>query len=763
MKKLAWMIFLAAAVVSSARTAGWPAGTTVGTGFASAEPSSEEQVLRVMVFDPTSMKEAWDQLIELAREFEDDNPGVRVKLLSEGGGGDVLTKLKIMLAARQPLDVVAIDVLEFSTFLADGVLLDLQPYFDRDATWDPAAYYQIVLDAFRGPNGHLYGLPSTFTPYVMYYNMDILDRAGISYPTAGWTWQDLLAIARACTQRTDRGRQWGISITQWPQALAPWIWQNGGRFFNDDLTRCTLDEPEAVEAIEFLARLFHVEQIAATDATMEGQLTRGEFQAGNVALYGPVGYWEVYRFKEIRDFKWDVCPLPRGKEAATSIALRSYVGLRHSEYPELTYKFIRMLAEEKMSRTLAQIGNGVPGLKKVARSESFLKPDVAPRSEQVFLDAIEHARFLPVFANWREIRHLLQAELQDCLIFGKTDAKTACAQSAVKINEFLRRESYERNRPPAPVWLLATITAAVGLGLLAAFWICRGQPPHRLGRSEERAGYRFIGLWASGFVLFTMGPMLASLALSLTAWSSIRPISEARWVGLDNYYRMFADASFWKSVWVTVEYVAFSVPLSLTLALSLALLVRRGHAVFRTVYYMPTIVSLVALGVIWRWILGSDWITAVLGARWIESEHWIVPGFVLMSVWGVGVPMMIFLAGLQGIDSALYEAARLDGAPRWRLFAHITLPQLAPVLLFNLVMGVIGAFQVFAQPYVMTGGGPGNASLFYVLYLFKTAFRFQHMGYACALGWVLFLTLLGLTLLLLRQAKSWVHYEGATV
>ena len=785
---------------------------------AAAPAAADEAELRVMVFDPQSMHEAWVQMLALGERFEAEHPGVRVTFLPEGGGGDQLAKLKIMLAAREPIDVTWIDVVEFSGFENDGILLDLEPYLASDPTWRPNEFFPGPLDAFRGRDGHLYGLPSTFTPYVMYYNQDLFDELGIPYPTSGWTWDDLLAIARAATRDEDGRRvRWGISITQWLQALAPWIWQNGGAFLSEDGKRCLLGEPAAIEAVGFLEQLFHTERVAATDATYEAQFTRGLFQDGRVALYGPVGYWETYRFKAIDDFRWDVCPLPRGRADATSVALRSYVGIRYTKHPELTYEFLRLLAGPEMAHTLARIGNGVPGLVEVARSEDFLKPDVLPQSEQVFLDVMEHARFLPAHANWREIEATVNEELQGCLTLGRFDAETACHRMATKIDAFLARERAELARPRAPLGWLAAGALALAAAGVGAFLALRGplpgtyasrtlgassprrneegarpsgaghpprgvdarrrewlRPPWRkntparrpgpgtaLALAEERSAWRFLALWASGFLLFTLGPMLASLAISLCVWTPVRPLDEARWAGFDNYARMAADGSFWKALQVTSAYSLASVPLSLGLALVLALIVRRGLALFRTLFYLPVLASAVAVGVLWRWILSSDLVEVLIGGRWIESEPYILPGFIAMSLWSVGGPMLVFLAGLQGIDGRLYEAARLDGASRWRCFLHVTLPQLGPVLLFNLVMGVIGAFQTFAQPYVMTQGGPGDASLFFVLYLYRVAFRFHHMGYAAALGWVLFALLLVLTLVLLRQSRRWVHYEGA--
>ena len=700
--------------------------------------------LRVMVFEPTW--EAWGDLLTVGREFEAEHPGVHVTFLSEKGGGDALSKLKIMLAARQPLDVTWVDVTELSAFLDDGALLDLQPYFDRDSTWRASDYFEGPLGAFRGSDGHLYGLPSTFTPYVMYYNQDMFDREGIPYPQPGWTWEDMRTICRRCT----KAGQWGIAVTEWLQALAPWIWQNGGRFLTDDMAHCALAEPEAVGAIQFLYDLFHVDKVAV-HATYESQLTRGSFQQGNVALYGPVGYWEVYRFKTISDFRWDVCPLPRNKLEATSIAMRSYVGIRYTDHPELVYRLIRKLAGEDLSRALARIGNGVPGLRSAATSPDFLKPLVPPESEQVFLDVLPSARFLPVLANWREMESAVQQYLQGCLLHRQYQPLEACTRIAQEVDAFLAREHRERSRPPAPMPAMLGGTLALALAAAGLLWSRRNRHATGLQRIEERAGYVFIAPWAIGFVLLVAGPMLVSLLLAFTVWTPIRPLTEARWAGVGNFTRLVHDGNFWQSLRVTLYFASLFVPLSLAASLSLAALVNQRHPAFRTVFYLPAIVNLVALGIIWR---------AILGDGWLQARPLIIPGFVLMMLWNVGVPMLVFLAALQGIDASLYEAARLDGAGRWRQFRHITVPQLTPVILFNTVVGVIGAFQVFVQPFVMTQGGPGNASLFYVLYLYDTAFRFHHMGYASALAWVLFVMLLGLTILLLWTSRRWVHYEA---
>lgn len=283
-------------------------------------------------------------------------------------------------------------------------------------------------------------------------------------------------------------------------------------------------------------------------------------------------------------------------------------------------------------------------------------------------------------------------------------------------------------------------------------------------------GYLFILPWVIGFLLFTIGPMLISLALSFTTYD----LSEVRYAGLHNYhYLLGRDPLFWKSLANTAIYVAFSVPLGLTGSLLLAMLLdtnARGISIFRTVYYLPSLTPAVASSLLWMWLLHPDigiinFALRHLGVThppgWLQSESWALPSMVLMSLWGIGgARMIIFLAGLQGISEHYYEAAKIDGANAWRRFLHITLPLITPVIFFNLVLGVIGAFQVFTNAYIMTEGGPNNATLFYALYLYRNAFVYFKMGRASAMAWILFAILFVFTFIQFRRSRRWVHYEG---
>jgi multiple sugar transport system permease protein len=290
-----------------------------------------------------------------------------------------------------------------------------------------------------------------------------------------------------------------------------------------------------------------------------------------------------------------------------------------------------------------------------------------------------------------------------------------------------------------------------------------------LAHREALTFYLLISPWLLGLLLFVLGPMIASLFISFTRWDLLSP---AKFVGLQNYEKMFTrDPLFWQSLKVTIIYTLVYVPLELTGGLVLALLMNqklRFRGAFRTIYYLPSVLPGVAFVVLWMWILNPDVglintllsYVGIQGPRWLADPQWALPALLMMSLWGLGRTMVIYLASLQGIPQHLYEAAAIDGANSWQAFWKITLPMLTPTIFFNLVLSVISTFQTFTSAFVATDGGPLDSTLFYVLYLFRQAFQFFNMGYASALAWILFLLILGLTLLIVRSADRWVFYEG---
>jgi multiple sugar transport system permease protein len=258
-------------------------------------------------------------------------------------------------------------------------------------------------------------------------------------------------------------------------------------------------------------------------------------------------------------------------------------------------------------------------------------------------------------------------------------------------------------------------------------------------------------------------------------WLSLHKtnFTQYEFVGGENYRRLLTeDPLFWKSLQVTIVYACLAVPLGIIGSLALALLLNtkvKGTAIFRTLFYLPSLVPAVATAVLWQWLFNAEngllnqmlGVFGIAGPQWLQDEQWTLPAFIIMSLWGIGGGrMVIFLAGLQGIPDSYYEAAKLDGASPRAQFRHITLPMLSPVMFFNLVLGVIGSFQYFTQAYVMTSGGPNNASLFYALSIFRNAFEYFKVGKASAMAWLLFLILLVISGVQFWLGKRWVYYEG---
>lgn len=285
---------------------------------------------------------------------------------------------------------------------------------------------------------------------------------------------------------------------------------------------------------------------------------------------------------------------------------------------------------------------------------------------------------------------------------------------------------------------------------------------------DTRDGYLFVLPWLLGFIIWTAGPMIASVGIALTDWQIV---TVPHFVGLANFVALFNDPRIRMALFNTTFYVVFGVPTHIFFALIAALLLNmklRGIAIFRTLFYLPYITPIVASSLLWLWIFNTNfgianWLLTVFhlpAVYWLQDPRIVKISFIIMSWWTIGGQMVILLAGLQGIPGHLYDAANIDGANWWSRFWNVTFPLLTPSLFFNLTLALIGAFQVFVQAYVMTSGGPENSSLFYVLYLYQVAFQNFDMGYASAMAWLLFVVILLITLIQFRFANRWVFYEA---
>jgi multiple sugar transport system permease protein len=288
-------------------------------------------------------------------------------------------------------------------------------------------------------------------------------------------------------------------------------------------------------------------------------------------------------------------------------------------------------------------------------------------------------------------------------------------------------------------------------------------------RKDGFAGYLFAAPWLVGMSVFLLYPLLASIYYSFCEYSVLKP---PIFVGFENYTDLMQDEVFWKVVGNTAIYAVISLPIGMVVALSLALLLNskvKGMAFYRTIFFLPSLVPMVSLAVLWLWLLNGEHgilnevlkMVGIKGPNWLGDPVWSKPALVVLGAWGAGNAMLIYLASLQDVPTSLLEAAELDGANSWQKTRNVTIPMISPVILFNMIMGIIGTLQVFAVPYVMfPDGSPARSTYFYSMYLFDNAFKFNKMGYASAMGWIMFVIILVLTTTALRFSEKHVHYGG---
>jgi len=294
----------------------------------------------------------------------------------------------------------------------------------------------------------------------------------------------------------------------------------------------------------------------------------------------------------------------------------------------------------------------------------------------------------------------------------------------------------------------------------------------RMGTMERRklrTGLFFISPWLIGLLLFYLYPIMSSLYYSFTDYNVLQPPT---WIGLGNYQAIFKDPLFWTSLGNTFFIAVVGIPLYTVVDIAIAILLNvkaPGQPFFRAIVFLPTLIPVVVLSILWDRLLDPQnglvnvglRVVSINGPGWFADPSWVKPSFILMSLWGTGNAVVIYLAGLQDVDRALYEAADVDGANWWHKIRHITVPSLSPVILFNVILAIIASFQFFTQAFIITNGGPINASLFYALYLYQNAFSYLHMGYASGLAWILLVITLALTLVVLRSSARWVYYAGS--
>lgn len=692
--------------------------------------------------------------------------------------------------------------------------------------WDEAVYNNPV----NGESG-LYGIPSDTDNRVLLYNKDILVRNGytneLGEARPPKTWEELEEMALAMTERDDKGRIKTIGFI--PNYGNSWLymygWQAGGEFVSKDGRRITLNDPPIVEALTFMTDIYKklgsAKDVYAFQSTFQGG-DLDPFVLGKVAMKID-GVWVMSSLAFYgRDLNIGAAaaPMPareleKGRKPLSWLAGWAYAIPSTAREKQGAWELIRFLTSQRAmeimraSENFTAMSQGRPYLPRQypqrAQNEWAFKtyvednPALEPKFKQamrVYNDLLENSRFRPVTPVGQKLWNCQIWAMEDAIFGKKTpqealDYYTGIAQRdldlvldppkgititrwtwffwlyggiiALVIFLIYRREM----RPnEAPKKKARFSLAGLFTGEKADAMAMTGSKGTYF-RSQWRDGVLFALPWLIGFIVFTGGPMLFSIVISFCKFDVLNP---AVFTGFRNYiFMIHGDELFWKSLYNTL-FMVIGIPLGMAVGLGLALLLNvkvRGIAVWRTLFYLPSIVPAVASSILWIWIFNpqSGMINAMLaalgvhGPNWLQDENTSKWALILMGLWGAGGGMIIWLAGLKGIGQTYYEAAALDGASAWQQFRYITIPMMTPYIFFNLVMGLIGTFQIFTQAFIMTQGGPVNSTLFFAYHLFNNAFRYLQMGYAAAMAWFLFAIVLLLTAFQMKTSKRWVHYE----
>lgn len=735
-------------------------------------------------------------------------------------------KLMTSIVGKVPPDVITQDRFTISDWASRGAFTPLDPLIIRDEGKDPSCprksqYYPAAWNETMY-EGKVYAIPTEADNRVLYWNKatfrkkaDKLRAAGLDPERPPRTWSEMLKYSKALTEHRPDGTLTAVGFM--PNYGNSWLYlyafQNNASFISPDGRTCTLASPEAVEALQFLvdgyeavggyetAKAFESGFLAKeNDAFITGKVAMkidGDWILNDLSRYAPqidVGtapppvpddrFYHRGRFKDEKDtfISWGggfSYAIPTG--ARNTEDGWTFIKWATSTEARLLNAAAQRKWEQRRGRAFIQTQQG----SREANEKMFaaFKPADAKFAAalKTHVDLMPTSRIRPsTFVGqllWDEhVRALENAAYKkmspkDALLAGQAIVQR-------ELDAFYNRDKYPVVDLRIPTAIFGGLLAIVAIVLVVLY---RRQRLGNLARNEARWAYLFLSPWILGFLIFTLGPMLASLFFSFTQYNVL---SDARWVGVKNYTDMVTvdQVNVSKAFYNAGYLAAVGVPFSLVTGLAVALLLNagvRGMRAYRTFFYMPAIVPGVASAVLWAWILTPDAGKGLVNAgwnatitqwmniappTWLNSEAWAKPSLILMGLWGAGSGMVLWLAGLKGVSSTLYEAASIDGATARQSFWSVTMPTLSPIIFFNAVMGIIGAIQEFDRVYIMKpsagSAGPSDSMLTPVFHLFQNGFAYFRMGYASSLAWTIFLVILLLTFIQFKLAPRWVHYEA---
>lgn len=712
----------------------------------------------------------------IADAFMERYPQVRIEHESIPSG--YREKILASYASGTVPDVFLLDSPIIPALMNRDLLVDLAPF--QEWTGRPAsAWFPSVQRVFsRGPE--LLAFPKDFTPVVVYYNRALFREAGVPEPDSGWTWTDFREAARQLTADTDgdgRNDRFGAAVDNKLYLWQPWVWMTGGDLLAPDGKSASgyADSEATEEALQFLIDLYKVDGVSPpiVGSGSDGggvQGTTGMFYAGRLGMMTS-GRWSLVRilpYLRTGELDIGVAPLPTPDDGhhRTVLYAAGWSVSKASPNREWAIRLAAFLASPTAQRMRLESPIGIPSLKEIAEEQASADTFGI---ERIFLAEADFGRqsWGTRVDGFSRIEDIMERAVDRALV-GNDSLGLVLAAAAGEIDALLTAQAGANTR-------VATLegdrhilgflygTGGVVLLLVALSYITA----KRTERRALRAGYAFLTPSFVVLFLFLLVPLVFSLYLSVHQWDIIS--AEKPFVGLDHFRMLLSDGRFWRAFTNTIVYT-LHVPVAMAVSLGIAMLLqsdRRGMAIWRAVFFLPSISSLVAIAMVWQWMYHPEFglanytlrLFGIAPQAWLSAPGTALVSLMIVNVWlSVGYQMIIFLAGLKGIPKSYYDAAIVDGAGAWDRFRHITLPLLRPTTLFVLVTSVISSFQVFTLVFVMTEGGPLDATDVVVFHIYRSAYDYLQMGYASAMAWVLFVVLFAITWIQFRLSGRKVRY-----
>lgn len=716
------------------------------------------------------MGEEGKKIAEMARRFERENPGAKIETQAipwEAAHAKLLTAV----VGGIPPDVSQMGTTWMAEFAAMGALDALDERAATSPTANPEAFFPGSLHTCE-VDGRLYGIPWYVDTRVLFYRKDLLAAVGFSHPPT--TWEEMKTVAtRLSRQKTTDGKKaYGISLGSrgWTDLLMA-VWQNGG----DPLRP---SETAYFEAMLYY-RSFFQEGLTPSKEGADVDIYHA-FRTGYLPMFVS-GPWMVELVgKELPELngRWGVSLLPGKKTRTSFVGGSNLVVYKDSKKKDLAFKFLEFLSDPKNQVEWMRITTDLPSVQSAWKDPFFAdKPMIQIFGQQMFDTASP-----PTVPEWEQIASATEDAMEK-IVLNTQLTKDEIQLGLQELETTIVKMRVERGSRPNSWrtffwWVIGGTVLFLGALWARSFWHLRlgnGEevvPPFRWRQFIQRdlVGLFFVFPAVLLLFIFMFFPMAVSFLISLTDLNifSINEWTRMQFIGIENYGRILQDPIFWRALWNTLFFTAVGVPLTITVSLLAAVALNQRmvkmKSLFRMSFFAPVVTTVVAVAVVWRWLYNPEYgvfnwfLQEGLGMKklfWLSDPRTSLPSLILMAVWkNFGYNMVIFLAGLQTIPESQYEAARIDGASGWQCFRYITIPGLAPTLLFVSIMTIIGYLQFFAEPYVMTKGGPLDSTTSIVLHMYNQGFRFFNLGYASAISYTLFGLIFVFTFIQMRLKKN---------